>query len=46
MAFIVAMVVKGIGLGFDAVTIAAGVVIAIASLLLVGWLILRFSNPD
>jgi hypothetical protein len=46
MAFVAALTAKGIGLGFDAPTIAAGIAIGIGSLLLVGGLILRFSKQS
>ena len=44
VAFVLALAAKGVGLGYDAPTIAAGIAIGIGALLLTGWLMIRYSG--
>jgi hypothetical protein len=44
VAFLAALAIKGVGLGYDAPTIAAGIAIGVSALLLVGWLMVRHSG--
>jgi hypothetical protein len=44
VAFVLALAAKGVGLGYDAPTIAAAIAIGIGALLLTGWLMIRYSG--
>lgn len=44
VAFLLALAAKGIGLGYNGPTIAAAIAISIGALLLIGWLVTRYSG--